>query len=382
MTLAPATAAQIASAVYGIRQIANVERGIAGAKETDLLANANFDFGKAAAIGGTSGAGFRSASGFSMVVPCRGAMQGEYIVATRGTVTAYDWLTDIAAAMEPGPGGCAVHAGFNRVARSVLLEINGHLRNKFPTKIHVVGHSLGGAVSNLLAASFTTNGIGCELYTFGAPRAGLEPFRQLLANDVGERNIYRAFSMSDPVPLVPIHPFLHAPSIHPAALCGSKHGLVNPLAHRMSAYKAALGPNVHWKNLRDAAQVTPMNIEELLRLASTTIRLPGISGGLYLLGRILQKLLSAQNVTIGNTVTGAVTVLDQIGLTLSNARVSNKEMNEQLKGFMKYALLLAGLPFKITTAITAAYITHVLTILLRLALGQATTAIVRADQDV
>jgi len=124
-----------------------------------------------------------------------------------------------------------------------------------------------------------------------------------------------------------------------------------------------------------------MNIGELLRLASTTIRLPGISGGLYLLGRILQKLLSAQNVAIGSTVTGSVTVLDQIGLTLSRARASSKEIDEQLKGFMKYALLLAGLPFKIGTAITAAYITHVLTILLRLALGQATNAIIRADQD-
>lgn len=380
MTLGPATAAQIASAVYGIMRETNVDRAVRASDPT-LVASGSFDFGKARAIGGTSGAGIRSATGFSMVVPCSGALQGEYIVATRGTVTGYDWLTDIAAAMEPGPGGCAVHAGFNRVARSVLLDINTQLTNKFPTRIHVVGHSLGGAVSNLLAASFATQGVGVELYTFGAPRAGLKPFRELLAQNVGELNMYRAFSLSDPVPMVPIHPFFHAPGVHPGALCGTRHGLVNPLAHMMTAYKAAVGQNLSWANLQNAARVTPMNVEELLRLAANTIRLPGISGGVYLLGRILQKILSAQNIVIGSAVTGAVTVLDQIGLTLFQAQRSNKEINEQLRGFMKYALLLAGIPFKITTAITAAYITHILTVLLRVAVGQASMAIQRADQD-
>jgi len=100
MTLTPAMAAQIASAVYGIRQISNVAEGVGSTKDKQLLDNSAFDFGKATSIGGTSGAGLRSASGFSMVVPCRSSMQGEYLVATRGTVTGYDWLTDFAAAME------------------------------------------------------------------------------------------------------------------------------------------------------------------------------------------------------------------------------------------------------------------------------------------
>jgi hypothetical protein len=124
-----------------------------------------------------------------------------------------------------------------------------------------------------------------------------------------------------------------------------------------------------------------MNIEELLQLASRQINMPGVSGGLYLLGRILKKLLSASNEAIGSQVTGAVTVLDQVGLTLTRARRSNPEINDQLGRFMKYALILAGLPFKITAVVTAAYITHVLTILLRTVVGQANTAISRRDQD-
>lgn len=263
----------------------------------------------------------------------------------------------------------------------MILEINSQLANKNPSKIHVVGHSLGGAVANILAASFALQGIGVELYTFGAPRPGLAAFRDLLAENVGEENMYRAFSMSDPVPMVPIAPFLHAPGSYPGALVGSRHGIVNPFAHMMAAYKAGFKAETPWRNLTNAAHVTPMNIEELLTLAAKQINMPGVSGGLYLLGRILKKLLSASNDVIGNQVTGAVTVLDQVGLTLIQARRSSPEINDQLGRFMKYALLLAGLPFKIGAVITAAYITHVLTILLRTVVGQANTAIARRDQD-
>jgi triacylglycerol lipase len=380
MTLSPALAAQMAAAVYGIQTEANVERGIRSTREAALLASGQFDFGIAKSIGGTSGAGIRSASGFSMVVPCKGSMQGQMIVATRGTVTAADWITDACAAMEPGPSGTSVHAGFNRVAKSVIGEINAQLANKNPTMIHVLGHSLGGAVANILAASFAHQGIGVELYTFGAPRPGLSSFRHLLADKVGERNIYRVFNMSDPVPLVPIHPFIHAPGSFPGALCGTRHGLVNPFAHKMGMYKAAVG-DASWSNLQNAASVTPMNIEELLSLAASQITMPGVSGGLYLLGRILKQLLRASNVAIGSQVTGAVTVLDQIGMTLTRAQASSPEIKDQLSRFTKYALLLAGLPFKVATIVTAAYLTHILSVLLRMAVGQANMAILRKDQD-
>lgn len=104
-----------------------------------------------------------------------------------------------------------MHAGFNRVAKSVTAEIDASLANKNPSKIHVVGHSLGGAVANLLAASFAARKFGVGLYTFGAPRPGLTSFREYLTAQVREENIYRAFNMSAPVPLAPIHPFLDIP---------------------------------------------------------------------------------------------------------------------------------------------------------------------------
>uniref|UniRef100_A0A914QJ80 Fungal lipase-like domain-containing protein n=1 Tax=Panagrolaimus davidi TaxID=227884 RepID=A0A914QJ80_9BILA len=51
------------------------------------------------------------------------------------------------------------------------------LKNKYPTyRFHVVGHSLGGAVASIAAATIVSNGIApanrTHLYTFGEPRSG------------------------------------------------------------------------------------------------------------------------------------------------------------------------------------------------------------------
>ena len=77
MTFSPATAAQIASAVYGIRELSSVERGIVRAEEDTLLASGDFDFGRGKAVTGSSGAGIRRTSGFSMVVPCKRSENGQ-----------------------------------------------------------------------------------------------------------------------------------------------------------------------------------------------------------------------------------------------------------------------------------------------------------------
>ena len=187
LALSPKTAAALADAVYGIKDTANLERALFERRQSAMLADGRFDFSNAVRVGGSSGAGIRSTTGFSLVIPCKGSLQGQYVVATRGTVSIYDWMSDFAAAMEPGPSGCSVHAGFNRVAKSVLPSVIGALRNKNPSRVHVVGHSLGGAVSNIIAASLSEAfGMcgGVDLYTFGAPRAGR--YRKVLDSDALE----------------------------------------------------------------------------------------------------------------------------------------------------------------------------------------------------
>src|SRR5262249_17886627 len=77
--------------------------------------------------------------------------------------------------------------------------------------IHCVGHSLGGAVANLVAyylKSSYANDV--KLYTFGAPRVGTYfGLPKALEKKLGESNIYRVSHQLDPITMIPTFPFLH-----------------------------------------------------------------------------------------------------------------------------------------------------------------------------
>jgi pimeloyl-ACP methyl ester carboxylesterase len=73
----------------------------------------------------------------------------------------------------------------------------------FPTyKITVVGHSLGGAIASLAAASLRNSGLGVGLYTFGSPRIGGSKICSYITNQPGGN--FRVTHWSDPVPKVPL----------------------------------------------------------------------------------------------------------------------------------------------------------------------------------
>src|SRR5699024_9322989 len=112
-------------------------------------------------------------SGFGYIAAGKGAHAGEVLVATRGTATRYDWLSNLNVAMQAGPGGTLVHAGFNEVWKSFAADVSAFLRGRNPSVVHCVGHSLGGALATLTADACSSAGIGeLRLYTFGSPRVG------------------------------------------------------------------------------------------------------------------------------------------------------------------------------------------------------------------
>src|SRR5690625_5942183 len=92
--------------------------------------------------------------------------------------------------------------------------------NELPTvtgKVHCIGHSLGGAVATLAADCVARNRPNpVRLCTFGAPRVGGNFFARSCTNLVGEENIMRVFHTTDPVPMMPIFPYTHAPTRGPA----------------------------------------------------------------------------------------------------------------------------------------------------------------------
>jgi len=113
---------------------------------------------------------------------CLIADDEKIILAFRGTepTVLRDWATDAKIRKTQGPGG-DVHRGFARALGVVLPEVEDAieaLRIKQQT-LWITGHSLGGALAALAAASlrFRERPIGVNgVYTFGQPRTGSQAF--------------------------------------------------------------------------------------------------------------------------------------------------------------------------------------------------------------
>lgn len=147
-----------------------------------------------------------------------------------------------------------------------------------PAHVHCVGHSLGGAVATLVADWVKANRPGTTpyLYTFGCPRVGSEGFARSLTQNIGTENIYRVFHGCDPVPMVPIWPFVHAP------LPGNTYGLDysgNKIlfwqAHFIDNYANAVGGLQEWDDLLtvQSPKRSDKEIESWLSSAVKIIRL-------------------------------------------------------------------------------------------------------------
>jgi alpha-beta hydrolase superfamily lysophospholipase len=73
----------------------------------------------------------------------------------------------------------------------------------FPSyTISVVGHSLGGAIASLAAASLRNSGLPAALYNFGSPRIGGTKISSYITNQPGGN--FRVTHWNDPVPKLPL----------------------------------------------------------------------------------------------------------------------------------------------------------------------------------
>lgn len=100
---------------------------------------------------------------------------------------------------------CTVHAGFLNSwlnTRNTILE---HVKSATTShrhyKIHLVGHSLGGAISLLAALDFQARGWDPVITTFGEPRVGNAAFVDYI--DAMDWTYRRVTHFEDPVPLLP-----------------------------------------------------------------------------------------------------------------------------------------------------------------------------------
>jgi hypothetical protein len=162
----------------------------------------------------TTGAGTKT--GFGYILNFTHQQDNHVIVATRGTrpeLGIPDLATDLyftptAKFFDAG----LVHRGFARTFGSLKgrLDANGSVFQA-ADYIHCVGHSLGGAVANLVAYYLSASYPDVvRLYTFGAPRVGTYcGLPAALERNLGKNNIYRVSHHMDPITMIPTFPFLH-----------------------------------------------------------------------------------------------------------------------------------------------------------------------------
>lgn len=237
-----------------------------------------------------------------------------------------DWISNARCGVQPSGGGL-VHVGFSHIFNSMRLEIDRFVTRqmndlKHPLQtIHCIGHSLGGAVATLAAdCARRTTGKHVVLYTFGAPKPGLTGFATSLTTLLGPANIHRMYHATDPVPMVPLYPFTHAPLPGYGHYMGSSNSLLSAGAHSMEVYINSAKTLSSWnaKHSPPPASAYDRFVEKWLESEGSLNPLSAdtwdwINAGLVY---VLKKILGAQAAAIQGALTGALSLADRIAWIL------------------------------------------------------------------
>lgn len=139
------------------------------------------------------------------------AVNDDHILAAfRGTESLPDWLSNLQIVKDPGPWRHTdVHEGFQDAFLAAALKIGETIgRTREGQRVWVTGHSLGGALAVLLAATMRESNLPVHgLYTFGAPRVGDKRFAERLNRELEGAANWRVVNEGDLVPHVPLELF-------------------------------------------------------------------------------------------------------------------------------------------------------------------------------
>lgn len=130
------------------------------------------------------------------------------IVSFRGSKTPDNWITNFEIGMTKTDicDSCSAHHGFWQSwvdARDRVLPAVAQATAANPSyQLRVTGHSLGGAIATLAAASMRNTGKTVALYTYGSPRIGGSKISDYISKQSGGN--YRVTHRNDPVPKLPL----------------------------------------------------------------------------------------------------------------------------------------------------------------------------------
>ena len=253
--------------------------------------------------------------------------KNEIFMVFRGTTMANhkaDVFTDARIGIARSASGLPVHAGFNQAFTSILPEIKLFLsqHSGITGRIHIIGHSLGGAVATLVADWLVRNKENSVfLYTFGSPRVGTDWFTGSFTKRIKASNVHRVFHETDPVTMIPLYPFVHAPNPGPSSFLPSTYPLTSGEAHKMKNYVNSVSGK-SWNQIQDVDKAPftyEMAIENWLK-SKTPVDSSSAKFWQWAdaaLVYVLKKIIVGASIVLQGCFIGAFTLADKIAYILA-----------------------------------------------------------------
>jgi len=313
--------------------------------------------------GGIFGIG-RKSEGFALVGIGKGKYKEEMVVTVRGTKTIHNWITNGNIGLKGSPNGAIAHSGFVNAFYSIKPDLKRFILSQphMPKHIHCVGHSLGGALASLVSDWVTEEfKIPVSLYTFGAPRIGQESYAR--KSESRNTNIFRCTHGADPVPLIPLWPFIHAPFSNKEYRlddsCGlyfSTHGM-GP--NDVPGYINTANCN-SWDELKEQSvaylnKPVRLNFDNRHQAAYT-------SRWANLLSAALVTLLNdagprhAKAMEIQARLSGGMTFYDKLAKELEGIVSASDKLRDQTIGLLGHMLVFAGRSVSKITDLSSSFI--------------------------
>jgi hypothetical protein len=129
---------------------------------------------------------------------------GISIIVIRGTANDANVLSDVDVRLVSDTRtGIRLHKGFRDVAVTIMQIIDTTTGYSLEHTVHVTGHSLGGAVAQIIGMWLHKRGKNVQIYSYGSPKVS----DQVLPG--GQPSHWRVVRRSDPIPFTPPWPYRH-----------------------------------------------------------------------------------------------------------------------------------------------------------------------------
>jgi len=129
-------------------------------------------------------------------------VDGISIIVIRGTANDANVLSDIDVRLVSDTRtGIKLHKGFRDAAVTIMQIID--TTKTLEHTVHVTGHSLGGAVAQIIGMWLHKRGKNVQIFSYGSPKVS----NQVLPG--GQPTHWRVVRRSDPVPFTPPWPYSH-----------------------------------------------------------------------------------------------------------------------------------------------------------------------------